>query len=118
MLKISLDEAYVFDLLSIYEVKIEKCLDLNKKGILIKSYENLLSEICDQIGKELFEKVIKSSVYNDLKESNSKVFDLVERANENPLAKNTAEANYERYIHKKTLQNKFFYKDLNEIKLT
>ena len=50
MLKISLDEAYVFDLLAINEVKMANSTG-DKRQSLIKSYSKLADEIQNQIGK-------------------------------------------------------------------
>ena len=88
MIKISLDESYVFDLLSIYEVKIDCSLDDNKKNKLQTSYELLVSEIIDSIGNSLYESIISSPEYAQLKQSNKIVFDLVDRAHETELSIN------------------------------
>lgn len=116
MLKISLDEAYVFDLLSITQVKLEKS-NSEKKVKLKKSFDQLSNEIVEQIGYELFNKIIRSEEYYYLKKANEIVFDLVDRANESEISKITADANYERYLKKITLQNKFFKNELIEVKL-
>lgn len=116
MLKINLDEAYVFDLLSIYEVKIDKSIGTNKIKSL-KLFESLSNEIIEQIGKELFYKIIKSEEYYNLKNSNKKVFELVDKADETDLSKQTAEENYNRYLFKIKLQNTFFKTNLSEIKI-
>ncbi len=116
MIKISLDEAYVFDLLSIYEVKFENSSD-EKKEIINKSIMILSNEIKEQIGDLLFEIIIKSSEYISLKQSNREVFKLVDRANETELSKLTADANYKRYVEKTKLQHKFFDNKLTEIKI-
>jgi hypothetical protein len=117
MIKISLDESYVFDLLSINEVKLESTNDLNKKTILQNSYNSLKTEIIDSIGSDLFIEIIDSKEYLDLKMSNKHVFDLVDRANETELSKLTADANYQRYLNKMSLQNKFFITKLTEVKI-
>jgi hypothetical protein len=116
MLKISLDEAYVFDLLSIYEVKMSMSTG-EKRESLIKSYMLLSDEIKEQIGLDLFEQVTKSFTYMTLKDANLKVFKLVDRANETDLSKITAEANYERFLIKTELQTKFFKNQLTECKI-
>lgn len=116
MLIISLDEAYVFDLLSIYQVKINKS-EGDKKFKSIKSYDNLKKEIINQIGSSKFVSIIDSTEYKNLIFINQKVFELVDRANESELSKITADANYERYLEKIKLQNKFFDNELDEIKV-
>jgi hypothetical protein len=45
------------------------------------------------------------------------VFDLVDRAGETSLSKQTAEANYKRYIKKVELQTKFFDNQITEVKI-
>jgi hypothetical protein len=116
MLKISLDEAYVFDLLSIYSVKIENSFD-SKKIKLLKSYKLLSSEIINQIGQKLFDEILVSDEYKNLISSNQNVFNLVGKSNESELSKITADANYDRYTKKIILQNKFFKDTLTEIKI-
>jgi hypothetical protein len=116
MLKISLDEAYVFDLLAINEVKMAHSTG-DKRQSLIKSYSKIADEIQDQIGKELFDQIIKSVQYLELKLANEKVFKLVDRASEEELANITNQANYERYVKKTDLQSKFFSGELTEVKV-
>lgn len=116
MLKISLDEAYVFDLLSIHEVKINNS-DGEKLTKSVTAYNALSKEIVDQIGEELFAEIVCSQSYKDLVIANQVVFDLVDRANETTLSKETADANYQRYIKKVELQQKHFKNDVTEIKL-
>jgi hypothetical protein len=116
MLQISLDEAYVFDLLSIYQVKINNAVD-DKLQQLNSTYDLLSNEIINQIGHDLFNKIICSKQYIELVNINQIVFDLVDRANETQLSKLTADANYQRYIKKIELQNEFFKNMITEIKL-
>jgi hypothetical protein len=117
MIKISLDESYVFDLLSIYDVKIDCSNENDKRDKLIQSYINLQNEIIESIGKKLFDSIISSNEYIELKNSNKLVFDLVERANETELSKLTADANYKRYLNKIALQKQYFNNELTEVKL-
>lgn len=116
MLKISLDESYVFDILSIYEIKINKSTG-EKQEILTKSYKLLENEIISQIGYDKYNQVKSSNEYDLLRISNSNVFDLVDRAHESELSKITADANYERYLHKISIQSKFFETKHTEVKL-
>jgi len=116
MIKVSLDEAYVFDLLSIYAVKIDNS-DGDKKKQSLKNYNLLSNEILEEIGVDKFTDIILSDEYKELKDSNQIVFDLVDRASENKLAKKTADANYDRYIKKIKLQNKFFKTSISEVKI-
>jgi len=116
MIRISLDESYVFDLLSIYEVKLSMSTGKKREQIL-KSLIKLRIEIIDQIGSKLFNEIIASLEYTLLQSANKLVFDLVDRAHETKLSKETADANYQRYIRKSELQTKFFTSDMMEVKL-
>ena len=116
IIKVSLDEAYVFDLLSIYAVKIDNS-DGEKKRQSEKNYNLLSNEIIESIGIDKFTDIILSDEYKDLVDANQIVFELVDRAKENKLAKATADANYERYIKKIELQQKFFETKITEIKI-
>lgn len=116
MIKISLDEAYVFDILSIYEVKVSK-FSGQKLQTTLESMSNLISEIKHQIGEELYDKIIVSKVYSGLLEANRNVFDLVDEASKSDgLAKMVDQANHERYIYKSNLQNEFFSTNITEVK--
>jgi len=116
MIKVSLDEAYVFDLLSIYAVKIDNS-EGDKKRQSEKNYNLLSNEIIESIGIDKFTDIILSDEYKNLVDANQIVFDLVDRAKENKLAKATADANYERYLKKVELQQKFFETKITEIKI-
>ena len=48
MLKISLDEAYVFDMLSVFDVKIKK-LTGEKLLLTLEKYADMANEVVDQI---------------------------------------------------------------------
>jgi regulation of enolase protein 1 (concanavalin A-like superfamily) len=116
MLKISLDESYVFDLLSIYEVKLENSTGIvNKK--LNTSYQLLSDEIINQIGIDKFNQIKTSIEYEMLRNTNALVFELVDRAHESELSTITAKANYDRYLKKIAIQEKFFETEYTEIKL-
>ena len=116
MIKISLDEAYVYDILSIYAVKIENSKG-EKKQKSLDSFNKLSEEIQNQIGITKHHSIINSSAYFDLKQANKEVFDLVDRAGETSLSKQTAEANYKRYLKKVELQTKFFNNEVTEVKI-
>ena len=112
MLKINLDEAYVFDLLSIYEIKKDKG---NKQSE--ESFTLLSKEIIEQISFYNYFKIYNSHLYLNLYNCNLKIFNLVDRAGESKISKETADANYERYLAKKALQKQFFKEELTETKL-
>jgi hypothetical protein len=116
MIKVSLDEAYVFDLLSIYAVKIDNSSG-DKKKQSEKNYNILSNEIIESIGIDKFTDIILSDEYKNLVDANQEVFKLVDKAKENKLAKATADANYERYLKKIELQQKFFENKITEVKI-
>ena len=116
MLKISLDEGYVFDILSISQVKIIKSSNENKQK-LIHNYQELSKEIINQIGLDLYSDIVASKEYQELRDANEKTFDLVDQVkNDKGLAKLVDDSNYSRYQKKVALQNKFFNNEVKEVK--
>jgi hypothetical protein len=116
MLKISLDEAYVFDMLSVFDVKIKK-LDGEKLLKTIEKYSNMAEEVIDGIGKDKYEEIIASKEYLAMVKANMRVFELIDESkNDDGLAKITDDANYDRHIAKMALQNRFFENELTEVK--
>lgn len=113
MVKISLEEAFVFDMLAIMDVKIQKMAVENT----IYLRQKLFHELCDQLGHDLVLEVTESEEYILLIEANSKTFDLVDKArNGEGLAKETDNANMLRHNYKKEIQKKFFNTILMEEK--
>jgi hypothetical protein len=118
MIKISLDEAYVFDLLSILDLKRNKSAKKEDNQKHIENYNNLYDEISEQITDIKMHQIIKSQEYKDLIDINTKVFDLVDLGKEREgLTRITAMANYDRFILKNKLQKKFFQNPLKEVKI-
>lgn len=116
MIKISLDEAYVFDILSIHQVKINN-FHGEKLQITLSAMSDLVEEIIEQIGKSKYNEIVLSTEYNELIIANQKVFNYVDLVKQdNGLAKETDDANYERYLKKAALQEKFFKNTLRELK--
>ena len=116
MLKISLDEAYVFDMLSVIDVKM-KNLDGEKLLKTIEKYSDMVEEVVEQIGKEKFDQISQSLEYQKMVFANQKVFELIDESkNDTGLAKITDDANYERHIAKMALQKRFFNSELTEVK--
>jgi hypothetical protein len=113
MVKISLEEAFVFDMLAIMDVKIQKMPVENT----IHLRQKLFHELCEQLGHVLVLAVTESEEYSLLIEANSKTFDLVDKArNGDGLAKETDSANMLRHHYKKEIQKKFFNSILMEEK--
>jgi hypothetical protein len=118
MIKISLDEAYVFDLLSILDLKKAKSIGKEDNQKHIENYNILHDEISEEITDLKMHQIIKSQEYRDLVDINTKVFDLVDLGKEQEgLARTTAMANYDRFILKNKLQKKFFKNPLKEVKI-
>jgi hypothetical protein len=116
MIKISLDEAYVFDLLSIFQVKINNFTG-EKLEKTINTMSDLIEEIQSQIGSDLYNEIVSSTFYSELVAANQYVFDLVDQSKDNDnLAKITDDANFARHIKKMALQKHFFKNDLTEFK--
>ena len=116
MLKISLDEAYVFDMLSVFDVKIKK-LTGEKLLLTLEKYADMANEVVDQIGADKYNDITLSVEFKSMIDANLKVFELIDESkNDTGLAKITDDANYERHIAKMALQKRFFDTELTEVK--
>ncbi len=116
MIKVSLDEAYVFDMLAILDVK-KASFTKEKLDSVLSAYSEMTSEIIEQIGEKKFNEIIQSFEYNNLIEANKLVFNLVDRTKvEGGLAKEVDDANYNRYLKKQALQSQFFINKMKEVK--
>lgn len=116
MLKISLDEAYVFDMLSVFDVKIKK-LTGEKLLLTLEKYSDMANEVIEQIGVDKYNEIILSSEFKKMIDANLRVFELIDESkNDTGLAKITDDANYDRHIAKMSLQKRFFDSELTEVK--
>jgi len=116
MIKISVDEAYVFDMLSILEVKMKK-LDGEKLSVSSNTAKNLTDEIISQIGIEKYNDIVNSIEYRELVQANQNIFDLVDESQKiEGMAKVTDDANFARHLKKMNLQKAHFKNDLTEVK--
>jgi len=116
MLKISVDEAYVFDMLSVFDVKL-KNLTGEKLLKTIEKYSDMREEVIDQIGKDKYNQITSSIEYQKMVYANQRVFDLIDESkNDTGLAKITDDANYERHVAKMAFQKRFFDTELTEVK--
>ncbi len=108
------DWGYVFDYLSILELKYNKDdSELNRIN-----YRECWHNTRKQTGNDLFAEITKSKEYNDLYSANLKTFDLVALAKNNLChASEVDAANYNRFLCKKALQEKFFTEVLSEVKI-
>ena len=118
MIKLSLDEGFVFDILSINEVKLLYVKDPQKLQTIKKARDGIIDEIVDQIGLEKFETIINSVEYKSLFAANRKTFELVDEVkSDHGLAKRVDDSNYHRYTCKSDLQKKFFNEPITETKI-
>ena len=110
MIKISVDEAYAFDYLSIIEIKQRIKRNINT--------ETIKNDIIQDIGVDKFNEVIDSIEYKELKSANKVVFEAVDMAKKHQIPASYVDyCNYQRMIHKKKLQDKHFNNELTEIKI-
>ena len=116
MLQVSLDEAYVFDMLSVFDVKL-KNLDGEKLAKTIEKYSYMRKEVIDQMGEDKYNQIVSSLEYQKMVFANQKVFELIDESkHDTGLAKVTDDANYERHVAKMALQKRFFDTELTEVK--
>lgn len=112
---ITLPEGYIFDILSIYQVKVIKS---NENSIHLNNFSNLLNEITSQIGNQKVADIIGSKEYDDLCQANLETFDLVDAVKTSPcLGKEVDASNYKRFLAKKALQEKWFDSNYSEVKI-
>jgi hypothetical protein len=115
-IKLVVDAAYAFDFLSILEVKSNKSkLPSSEEALRQKA-----KEIYEQIGFDLFNKIIDSQEYLNLYKTNEFLFDLIDKMKEDPDSVKAIEvdkSNYDRFLYKKALQEKFFNDQLLEEKI-
>ena len=119
MVKISVDEGYAFDILSIFEVKINNCDDPKKIEISGKAFELLRQELEAQLGSAKLLQIMNSVEYHELYNENKKTFLLVDKiraSNEVSLGKDIDKNNLSRFECKRKLQNKFFDSQMLETK--
>jgi hypothetical protein len=114
-MKVTLPEGYIFDILSVYQVKIVKS---ENNAQHLNNFNLLLNEISEQIGKEKAADIIDSKEYDDLCVANLETFELVDAVKTNPcLGKEIDDSNYKRFLAKKTLQERWFDNNYSEVKI-
>lgn len=105
MIKIEVDEAYAYDMLSILLVKARLAYtDLNAQN-----YVNLNSQLFKQI--LIHKTIVSSEEYQKLYDVNRSIFEYLDEMKKNPSIEDGVwvdKMNYERYLAKKVLQEKFF----------
>ncbi len=113
-IRVNLDAGYVFDMLSILKVKNSFKNDLNSTCDLLEFEDNLIN----QIGEELFSKILTSLEFQDLYLKNLEIFKAVDKAkNDLVKASYVDKLNYDRWVIKNILQKKFFGEVTSERKI-
>ena len=115
MINLAVSEAYAFDYLAILQIKCE--IDPKKN---FANYAGCVTRIIDEVNdNDKWNEVMNSVCYKNLYEANRKIFEAVEDAKEDGvLASYVDRCNYERFLAKKALQEKFFPEEkFNEKKL-
>lgn len=114
MIKIPLDEAYCLDMLAISLVKSRK----NPSTQNYKNYFDLANSIKDEMSMRKFSEVIDSTEFDELVETNNRVFEAVDLAKTDEIPASVIDhLNYQRYLCKKKIQEKFFNGELKEQKI-
>jgi len=109
MVKMSVDESYAFDYLSILFIK----KDISDECYI--SWENCYDQLYSQMSN--FDEIINSQEYLNLLEANQITFNAVEQARYGKIsAKDVDNANMLRYKRKKELQEKYFSNNVKEHK--
>jgi len=119
MVTISVDEGYAFDILSIFQVKMDNCTDRSKIEVSERGYNKLFDELYNQLGKEKTTDILLSQEYKDLYDENYKTFLLVDKiraSDEVSIGKEIDNTNLSRFDCKRRLQSKFFSTQMVETK--
>ena len=118
MLKVSLDEGYIFDIIAILIVKCSAADSFGKRVRAAVEVERIIGELNEQLGKRKVADILASQEFKQLEEDNEVTFRLVEKArnSQEGLAKSIDEANLKRYHSKSALQRNFFGTEPAEVK--
>src|SRR5690242_179312 len=108
MIKISIDEAFAFDMLSIAAVK---AIRLNKNN----QFNTVADDLADSLGIDKVEQIVDSIDYQRLFKTNLYIFDCLENV-EAYKASYIDRLNLLRYKLKTRIQNKFFNSTCLEVK--
>ena len=115
MIKLTIDEAAAYDILSIMAIK------AGVDKTLLWQLVRIADEIVEQVTFEKHEAIVTSPEYLTLRAANQRVFDLIDgiktRGEQLGDAKAIDDANYARFLAKKALQAKWFDNPLTERKL-
>jgi hypothetical protein len=101
---ISVSLGYLFDFISIYDVKLKK----KPSKLAHNNYEEAKKDAISQLGATVFHQIILSSEYVNLFLINERLFDLVELAKDDLVrASDVDRMVIERWNAKKKLQDRF-----------
>lgn len=110
MIKVSVDESYAYDMLSILKVKTIKATGTEAHSQAYENYSRLGSEIARQLKDH--DLVLESEEYFSLCGINDALFDKIDdikaKGEKFGDGQIVDELNYKRYLLKKQIQGKFF----------
>ena len=108
MIKVSVDEAYAYDMLAILTVK-EEAAPSDESAI---NRESLWIDILLEVGGDIHAAVMASPEYQRMIEVNQQLFSTIDALKVPMLARDAGadidRLNYQRYLAKRALQEKFF----------
>lgn len=107
------EAAQVFDELSILEIKKLKSTNEDQRNALGKQINIIKEEISNSIGDNLANEIYSSEFYAELLNSNLNIFNSVDKFK----MSEPAQLNMKRIEAKRSLQESFFKKSLEEIKI-
>lgn len=115
MINILVDESYAFDYLAVLHIKYLRDTTNIQKEL---NFRTCWDYIKNQIGDALFNTIIKSEEYRQCYEANVKTYDAVEAAKTDQVkASYVDQCNYERFLIKQKIQEKFFNNTITETKI-
>ena len=112
-IKVLMDAVLCYDILSIYEVKLDNSTDLDIRNKLENQIEELEKQLNETLGYDRAKEIYTSEQYDKLYQANKKIFDEVQKSKDNEAQK----LNKERFEAKKELNKVFFNEELGEIKI-
>jgi hypothetical protein len=118
LIKIYIDVAQAYDALSVLEIKKFQSKEISIKNKLIEQIKELRQSINIALRYDLAKRIYDSIEYKNLYKVNYDLFKLIDDCKKIDIdAKEIDILNHKRFEAKQQLQNKFFGKELEEIKL-
>lgn len=104
-ISLSVDEGFAFDMLAIRKVKADMSPSVESE----KVYEDLKTEILQQLSSFVFYEVLGSDEYRNLYKTNREVYEAVEKPQHGLISSSEVDyLNWVRWIHKGNLHRRFF----------